>query len=129
MALAGRIAALGDEHGATIASSYGLARCCSAQERYSEAIELLRVELAWCCQHNGDTDPDTLSSIYDLAIDLRETDELEEAEVLFRELLEARQQVLQPSDFGIGRALGRPSQNSGKGRKVGGSGCLSAKGP
>ena len=29
-----------------------------------------------------------------------------EAEVLFRELLATRQQVLEPSDFGIGRALG-----------------------
>ena len=64
------------------------------------------MELAWCCQQNGDTDPGTLSSINDLAIDLRETGALEEAEVLFRELLAARQQVLDPGDSGIGRALG-----------------------
>ena len=34
------------------------------------------------------------------------TGALEEAEALFRELLVARQQVLEPSDLGIGRALG-----------------------
>jgi len=45
-------------------------------------------------------------SINGLAIDLRESGALEEAETLFRELLEARQQVLKPSDFGIGKALG-----------------------
>ncbi|MEB3307904.1 MAG: tetratricopeptide repeat protein [Cyanobacteriota bacterium] len=37
---------------------------------------------------------------------LRETGALEEAEALFRELVTARQQVLEPNDFGIGRALG-----------------------
>ena len=57
-------------------------------------------------EQNGDTDPGALTSINGLAIDLCETGALEEAEALFRELLEARRQVLEPSDFGIGRALG-----------------------
>ena len=48
----------------------------------------------------------TLTSINGLAIDLREAGELEEAETLFRELLAGREQVLEPGDFQIGRALG-----------------------
>lgn len=44
--LAGRIEALGDDDGATMASRYGLARCLSEQKRYSQAIELRRLELA-----------------------------------------------------------------------------------
>jgi len=47
-----------------------------------------------------------LSSINNLAIDLRENGELQEAEALFRELVAGRQQVLEPEDFDIGRALG-----------------------
>ena len=89
-----------------MASRYGLARCLSAQERYGEAIELRRVELAWCREQNGDTDLGTLASINNLAIDLREIGKLEEAEALFRELVSGRQQVLEPDDFHIGRALG-----------------------
>lgn len=104
--LAGRIEALGDDDGATMASRYGLARCLSEQKRYSQAIELRRLELAWCRQQKGVTDHDTLTSMNGLAIDLRETGALEEAEGLFRELLEARQQVLEPSELDIGRALG-----------------------
>jgi tetratricopeptide (TPR) repeat protein len=77
----------------------------SAQERYSEAIELRRVELAWCRERDGDTDPGTLSSINGLAIDLRKIGALEEAEALSRELLAARRQVLEPSDLSIGLAL------------------------
>jgi tetratricopeptide (TPR) repeat protein len=45
-------------------------------------------------------------SINQLAIDLREAGELEEAEALFRELVSTRQQLLEPDDFQIGRALG-----------------------
>jgi len=42
--------------------------------------------VATCHQLNDDTDPGTLASINELAIDLRETGALEEAETLFREL-------------------------------------------
>jgi len=78
----------------------------SQQEHHAEAIPLRRRELAWRREQNGDTDPGTLTSINGLAIDLRETGELEEAEALFRELVAARQQVLEPEDFQIGRAIG-----------------------
>jgi tetratricopeptide (TPR) repeat protein len=71
-----------------------------------EAIPLRRRELAWCREKNGDTDPGTLTSINGLAIDLREIGELKEAEALFRELVTARQQILEPDDFQIGRAIG-----------------------
>jgi tetratricopeptide (TPR) repeat protein len=87
-------------------SRYVLARCLSEQERFDEAIELRRVELAWCREQHGDTDPSTLTSINGLAIDLREIGALDEAEALFRELVAGRQQVLEPGDFQIGRALG-----------------------
>ena len=73
--------------------------------RHSEAIPLRRRELAWCRKQNGDTDPGTFTSINALAIDLRENRELEEAEMLFRELVTTCQQVLEPGDFLIGRAL------------------------
>ena len=86
-------------------SRYGLAGCLSAQGCYLEAIEVRRVELAWCKQQNGDTDPSTLTSAHYLAIDLREASKLEEAEVLFREVLSAREKVLDPEDFKIGQTL------------------------
>jgi len=44
-------------------------------------------------------------SINALAIDLRESGELEEAEKLFRELIASQVKVLEESDFQIGRAL------------------------
>ena len=78
----------------------------SEQGRHAEAIPLRRCELVWCREQNGNTDPGTLSSINGLAIDLREIGELEESEALFRELVAGRQQVLEPGDFDIGRALG-----------------------
>jgi tetratricopeptide (TPR) repeat protein len=78
----------------------------SAQSRHAEAIPLRRRELNWCREQNGDTDPGTLASINGLAIDLREVGELQEAEALFRELVTGRQQILEPEDFQIGRALG-----------------------
>ena len=79
--------------------------CLFAQEHYEEAIELLRSELAWRRQHHNDTDSGTLESIEALAIAMREIGELEEAENLFRELLVACQQVLEPGDFKIGSVL------------------------
>ena len=87
-------------------SRYSLAHCLSEQERYREAIELRRVELAWCRQHDGANNPGTLSSINGLAIDLRENGDLEEAEHLFRELVAGLQRELEPKDFKIGQALG-----------------------
>ena len=87
-------------------TAYNLADVLSQQERHAEAVPLRRRDLAWCRQNNGDRDPGTLNSINSLAIDLRETGELEEAESLFRELVTARRQVLEPGDFQIGRALG-----------------------
>jgi len=82
------------------------AEMLSQQDRRAEAIPLRRRELAWSRQEHGDTVPATLTSINGLAIDLRETGALEEAEVLFRELLAGRQQVLELNDFGFGRTLG-----------------------
>jgi len=116
-ALAGRISALGDDNSATMASRSGLAWCLSAQERYEEAIELRRVELAWYRQQDNDLGSGTLESIEDLALVLFQSRELEEAESLFRELLEARQQILEPGDFEIGRILGiltRTLEEAGK---------------
>jgi len=73
---------------------YFLANLLSDQGRCNESILLRRRELAWCRQQKGDTDHGTLQSIKKLAIDLRETGDLEEAETLFRELIAGRQQVL-----------------------------------
>ena len=105
-ALARRVTALGDNDHATMASRHGLARCLSRMKRYDEAIELRRNYIAWSCQANGDNDPSTLASINELAIDLRQSGHLNEAETLFRELFSSQLQVLDPSDFQIGRALG-----------------------
>jgi tetratricopeptide (TPR) repeat protein len=85
---------------------YSLAEVLSAQKRHAESIPLRQHELAWCREQNGDTDPGTLTSINALAIDLRENGALDEAEALFRELVAARQKVLEPGDFQTGRALG-----------------------
>ena len=97
---------LGNNHTETLNIAYLLADVLSQLERHAEAIPLRRRELAWCREQKGDIDPDTLASINGLAIDLREIGELQEAEALFRELVAARQQVLEPEDFQIGRALG-----------------------
>jgi tetratricopeptide (TPR) repeat protein len=78
----------------------------SIQDRQEDAIPLLHFVLDCHRREKGNTDPVTLNSINDLAIDLREIGELDEAETLFRELVAARQQVLEPEDFQIGRALG-----------------------
>ncbi len=104
--LSGREAVLGFDHPDTMDTVYRLAEILSAQQRPADAIPLRLRELGWCRQHNGHTDSGTLMSINQLAIDLRETGELEEAETLFRELVSTRQQVLEPDDFKIGRALG-----------------------
>jgi nephrocystin-3 len=104
--LSGREMALGAYHPDALSTGYRLADVLSAQERHAEAIPLRRRELAWCQEQNGDTDPGTLQSINQLAIDLREVGELEEAEDLFRQLLIARQKELESADYGIGRALG-----------------------
>ena len=104
--LQGREQALGTDHADTLRTAYNLADVLSQQERHAEAIPLRHRELAWCREQHGDTDPSTLTSINQMAIDLRETRELQEAETLFRELVTARQQVLEQEDFQIGRALG-----------------------
>lgn len=95
----------GIDHSETCGVAYLLAEALSADDRRRDAIPFRRRELAWCRKEKGNTDPSTLTSINELAIDLRETGELEEAEALFRELLIGRQQVLESSDSGIGRAL------------------------
>jgi tetratricopeptide (TPR) repeat protein len=86
-------------------TAYSLAGVLSEQENHAEAIPLRRRELAWCRQQYGDTDHSTLTSINQLAIDLRETGELEEAEILFRELVASQVDVMDSKDFQIGRAL------------------------
>ena len=97
-ALAGRIAALGDDDGATMSSRYGLARCLSEQERYGEAIELRRLELAWC-QANGDVDAkDMLISMHGLGCDLLAAGETEEALEVLQSCLSQRQKELGAGD-------------------------------
>jgi tetratricopeptide (TPR) repeat protein len=68
--LAGREEALGADHADTLTTAYNLAFVLSQQDRRAEAIPLRRRELTWCRQQNGNTDPGTLTSINDLAIDL-----------------------------------------------------------
>jgi len=109
-AIRGRESLFGNDHPETLVSACNLAAVYSSQRRYLDAIPLRRRELAWCREQNCDTDPGTLTSINALAIDLREAGELEEAEALFRELLASRQKILEPSDFGIGRAFGGLAQ-------------------
>jgi tetratricopeptide (TPR) repeat protein len=97
-ALSGRIAALGDDDDATMSSRYGLARCLSGQERYGEAIELRRVELAWC-QANVDVDTkDMLISMHDLGCDLLAGGDTEEALEVLRSCLNQRRAELGISD-------------------------------
>jgi len=95
----------GPEHPSTLTCLYSLADLLSTQGRHTDAIPLRRRELAWCRQQNGDRDPSTLLSINQLAIDLRETNELQEAEILFHMLVADRQLVLKPDDFDIARAI------------------------
>ena len=97
---------LGPEHPDTLSNAFCLAEVLSHQGRPAEAIPLRRRELAWCRQQNGDTDPGRLDKINVMAIELRETGAMEEAETLFCELLEGHQRGLDPSHLGITRALG-----------------------
>ena len=97
---------LGHEHPNTNLTRFMLATLLSDQERYGESIPLRRQELEVAAKRNGCGAHGTLISIRLLANDLYWLDELEEAETLFREFLEDRQQVLKPSDFAIGQALG-----------------------
>jgi tetratricopeptide (TPR) repeat protein len=97
-ALVGRIAVLGGDHPDTMASRYGLARCFSAKEQYGEAIELRRVELAWC-QANDDVDAkNMLISMHGLGCDLLAADETEEALEVLQGCLRQRQELLGPCD-------------------------------
>lgn len=98
--------ALGAQHHDTFGTAYNLAEVLSVLDRQAEAIPLRRRELAWCRKQNGDTDPGTLYSLNQLAIDLTAVGELEESEALFRKLISVHQEVLEPDDFDIGRALG-----------------------
>jgi tetratricopeptide (TPR) repeat protein len=97
---------IGPEHPDTNSTLFSLANLLTDQRRFVEAIPLRRRELNWRRQRNGEMDVHTLWSINRLAIDLREAGELQEAEGLFRDLLVARQALLEPEDFEIGRALG-----------------------
>ena len=99
-------ASLGPCHVGAIHVLSEFANALSLQNHHAKAIPLHQRELAWYREHNGDNDLGTLNSLNWLAIDLRETSELEEAEALFRELLSVRLKVLDPADFQIGRALG-----------------------
>ena len=60
------------------------------QDRNTEAIYLCQGELTWCRQKNGNLNHDTVDLIKGLAIDLRESGQLSEAEALLRELLAGR---------------------------------------
>jgi tetratricopeptide (TPR) repeat protein len=104
--LDGRRTSLGDDDVATMSSRYGFAACLSAQGRTAEAIPLMQKLLSWHREQYGDIDKKTLTIINDLAIDLRDNGNMEESEILFRDLISARQKVLEPGDFDIGRALG-----------------------
>jgi tetratricopeptide (TPR) repeat protein len=86
-------------------SRYCLALCLSAQGRFDEAIELRRIELEWSREQKGDSNSSTLMSIKKMAIDLYEAGELQEAEVLFRELVSAIHKVHEPDDLMVGSVL------------------------
>jgi hypothetical protein len=90
-ALAGRIVALGDDDQDTMASRYGLARCLSQQESYGEAIELRRVELAWCQNNDTVGSKSTLMSMYYLGCDLLSAGDAEEALTVLKSCLIQRQ--------------------------------------
>ncbi len=60
------------------------------QDRNTEAIYLRQRELTWCSRKNSNLNHDTVDSIKGLAIDLRESGQLSEAEALLRELLAGR---------------------------------------
>ena len=87
-------------------SRYHLAKCLSQKGRHEEAIEQRRIELAWCREQEGIDNPGTITSINGLAANLREIGELSEAEALFREVLDVRNQIMKPNGFEIGQALG-----------------------
>ncbi len=87
-------------------SRYHLATCLSQKGRHKEAIEQRRIELDWCREHEGIGSPGTITSINSLAANLREVGELREAEALFREVVDVRKQIMDSSEFQMGRALG-----------------------
>jgi len=97
---------LGPQHRSTINTTYFLAELYSCQDRRYEAIPLRRRELAWCREQDGDLAGGTLTSIYKLAVDLREIGELEEAEGLFRELIDSSMEGLEKNGSQIGYYLG-----------------------
>jgi len=97
-ALVGRIAALGDDNQDTMASRYGLARCLSERGCYNEAIELRKVELAWC-QSNEEVDTkDTLVSMHGLGCDLLAAEQPLEALDVLQECFAQRRELLGPAD-------------------------------
>jgi tetratricopeptide (TPR) repeat protein/ABC-type dipeptide/oligopeptide/nickel transport system ATPase subunit len=78
---------LGPDHPRTNNTRLGLANLLSDQARYGESIPLRRQELELAEKRNGRDAPGTLTSIHRLAHDLYWTDELEESEQLYREVL------------------------------------------
>jgi tetratricopeptide (TPR) repeat protein len=84
---------------------YVYAKYLSEESRRAESIDMRRKELLLRRQLYGDADSNVLISLNELAIDLREIGELQEAEILYRGLVGASQQVLDQGDFQIGRAL------------------------
>ena len=98
-ALGGHIKAnSGVDSSITMAIRYDLACCLSAQGRYHEAIELRRMELAWC-HANDDVDAkDTLVSMHSLGCDLLAAGETVEALQVLQQCLHQRHQELGASD-------------------------------
>lgn len=97
-ALAGRIVAVGDDDRDTMASRYGLARCLSQQESYGEAIELRRVELAWCQNNDTVDSKSTLMSMHYLGCDLLSAGDAEEALKVLKSCLTQRQKEVSACD-------------------------------
>ena len=98
---------LGPKHKATNVSRLNLADLLSDQQRYSEAIELRRAELAWC-QANEDLDAkDKLISMHGLGCDLLAAGETEQALEVLLSCLNGRQQELGACDGDTLSALAR----------------------
>ncbi|CAE7676347.1 klc-2 [Symbiodinium necroappetens] len=101
-ALAGRRAKLGDSHPDTMSSMYGLASLLRLMGQLEEAEQLFREGLektSWRPVGTvgrarlGDSHPETMNSMHNLAYLLTLMGQLEEAEQLFREELETCRSV------------------------------------
>jgi len=97
-ALQTRLEIQGDEGSVTMNIRYSLARCLSAMERHSEAIELRRTLFAWFQLTEGEKDLSTLASMHALGCELLSDDQPKEALEMLQQCLNQRSEVLGRSD-------------------------------